>query len=616
MKKVLFFFLAIFTAVYSQNITLNIYDSSNPDSMMLNFAGVISGPLPCYQSEATDLTEKLREIGVTSIRNNGYMDDRLDMERMFDCLGDVTSNLAYYPNWKCSPEDTNNYHFEASDTLFNSIVGSGFDLMFRVGGEVQCAIRLHDYEGPRSDEEDNYIEAAKYVVNHYLHLNGSRKNFEYLNLWTEYPNKTFWDRDAGSFNSFWRRMFESLKAEYPQLKIGGPGFLVAFDEYDGSASNYKVKNTIDFLDTLYQAGDHPDWLGFHFIRNDIIALEKNIVNFKKLLNGESPFDDVPWKGSGFFDNTEIICDAYMFSPFNEDSSGNTVYLTRQQVYDLVNCSKASAYQTAYWIILKRNGIERSYWYRAGDQKMFEVGNPSAPTDGVPNGLFWGDSAGTPKKLAYGFRLQTTLAREGFVHYLNIPDQYSLGLNDSLWALAAEKDSNNFAVLISNVSATQSKSVDFTLNGEQIVRRNYDIKFAIVDENSDGLVWKSLPSNKFTIPEFGVVLLKFSRKVLKVENEKGTVSEFDLEQNYPNPFGSAIYPGNTTTTINYQINKSSNVLLTVYNVLGEKVATLVKKRQGAGNYSVTFDASRLSSGMYFFKIKAGKFVAVKKMQFIK
>ncbi len=86
-------------------------------------------------------------------------------------------------------------------------------------------------------------------------------------------------------------------------------------------------------------------------------------------------------------------------------------------------------------------------------------------------------------------------------------------------------------------------------------------------------------------------------------------EFALEQNFPNPF-------NPNTTINYSVAKDGFVNVAVFNLLGEKVAVLVNTIQQAGRYDVTFDASQIPSGIYFYSIEAGDFKAVRKMTLLK
>ncbi|MCG8374700.1 MAG: T9SS type A sorting domain-containing protein, partial [Balneolales bacterium] len=88
------------------------------------------------------------------------------------------------------------------------------------------------------------------------------------------------------------------------------------------------------------------------------------------------------------------------------------------------------------------------------------------------------------------------------------------------------------------------------------------------------------------------------------------TEFGLDQNYPNPF-------NPSTIINYALPVSAEVTLEVYNMLGQKVSTILNNEpQEAAFHSVRFDASHLASGMYIYRIKAGSFVQTKKMMLIK
>ena len=85
--------------------------------------------------------------------------------------------------------------------------------------------------------------------------------------------------------------------------------------------------------------------------------------------------------------------------------------------------------------------------------------------------------------------------------------------------------------------------------------------------------------------------------------------FVLKQNYPNPF-------NPSTTIQYSIPKESFVTIKVYNVLGKEIVTLVNERKSAGTYSVNFNSSNISSGVYFYRLISGTHSATKKMVILK
>ena len=96
---------------------------------------------------------------------------------------------------------------------------------------------------------------------------------------------------------------------------------------------------------------------------------------------------------------------------------------------------------------------------------------------------------------------------------------------------------------------------------------------------------------------------------EVEVEIGTPTQFSLSQNYPNPF-------NPSTSINYQLPVSGNVTLKVFDVLGKEVAVLVNERKEAGTYVVEFSVTNLASGTYFYRLRAGGFVQIKKMTILK
>ncbi len=96
---------------------------------------------------------------------------------------------------------------------------------------------------------------------------------------------------------------------------------------------------------------------------------------------------------------------------------------------------------------------------------------------------------------------------------------------------------------------------------------------------------------------------------EVEVEVTVPAKFALEQNYPNPF-------NPATLIKYSIPQDQQVKLNVYNLLGENVTTLVNRFQKAGQHEVSFNASNLASGVYFYKLEAGTQTSIKKMILMK
>lgn len=107
-----------------------------------------------------------------------------------------------------------------------------------------------------------------------------------------------------------------------------------------------------------------------------------------------------------------------------------------------------------------------------------------------------------------------------------------------------------------------------------------------------------------------VQLVEEKQVTAVRNDGLTPASYSLEQNYPNPF-------NPSTTINFSLAKASRVQLAIYNVLGQKVATLIDNNIMESGYHVAqFNAARFSSGVYFYRLEAGNFVSIKKMMLLK
>jgi len=124
---------------------------------------------------------------------------------------------------------------------------------------------------------------------------------------------------------------------------------------------------------------------------------------------------------------------------------------------------------------------------------------------------------------------------------------------------------------------------------------------------------SLFNNIATDPDSGFYEFRVLPSTVNV-TENDAVIHYELKQNYPNPF-------NPTTTIKYQIPERGFVVLKVYDVLGNEVATLVNEEKPTGSYQIEFNSrglihQTLPSGIYFYQLRAGDFVETKKMLLIK
>ena len=132
------------------------------------------------------------------------------------------------------------------------------------------------------------------------------------------------------------------------------------------------------------------------------------------------------------------------------------------------------------------------------------------------------------------------------------------------------------------------------------------------ETSEDYYWKVLAKNVVGDSLWSSQIDQFSLSAMHIENGniEGIIpSMFDLMQNYPNPF-------NSTTKIRFALPKKEYVTLEIYNMLGQKLYTLLKQEMNAGYHQVQFDGSSLSSGIYFYSIQAGTFRDMKKLILLK
>lgn len=186
-------------------------------------------------------------------------------------------------------------------------------------------------------------------------------------------------------------------------------------------------------------------------------------------------------------------------------------------------------------------------------------------------------------------------------------------------------------------------LNYTLNVEST--GVYDMLFRVAGANSNGIIivsideevvgdlikvpntggyqsWKYVAGAKgikltsgvhkmqlqFLAAGFNLSTIEFSLIRTDIE-EALEINGFELEQNYPNP-------SNPTTTINYQIPNAGHVSLKLFDAIGTEITEIVNEEKSPGKYSVKFDASKLASGIYFYRLRSGNYINIKKMIILK
>lgn len=574
MKKISLIFLFAILCLHKtsaqivETITINIGTVSITDSIVKpHLLGVIAGPSPNHNSDAPDLTAKFQDIGISSIRNNDYQDDRLDMERMFFCgdYNSISELSTQYPDWNCDPNDTANYHFETSDLQFKNIVDGGFLPFFRLGGEFNHVIHPHDYKGPRNNEELNWIKASLKVINRYNNFNGGSNTLkDYLNIWTEYPQKNFWDRDSIEFNNFWCTSYDSLKSNFPTLKIGGPGFNTSISTKLGNTAVVKIWIDL-FLKELYLRNLKPDWIGFHVFSNDIEEFYNAAINYRKLLRAEPPFSSYGsiWGigDASFFSKTELICDAWGFD--------NDATLSSSARDSLFNGQQGAAHHVGVYIALQHADIERAYLYRGGEM--------NSDTTKSIMGLFHGNSNGSYKPAAYGFKLCSSMQKT-YTKKLITPVSNIASGGSKIWTLAGEDSLGNKAILISNPSAN-IVNLSLNINSQNLTTVMYPyINHHTVTDTSNGLVPISWSNGVF-------VLYPYTSHLITMSNDFTSVNSLTITNRNIN-----LYPNPSTNLISFSENLFN---VTIFDAYGQTVFY----RKGPSKSVSTVD---MKNGIYFLR----------------
>ncbi|MGE5439512.1 MAG: alpha-amylase family glycosyl hydrolase [Bacteroidota bacterium] len=182
--------------------------------------------------------------------------------------------------------------------------------------------------------------------------------------------------------------------------------------------------------------------------------------------------------------------------------------------------------------------------------------------------------------------------------------YSVSLNDLVKKITISDPSMNVAVIGNFDVITRSSSIAFPTTGTY-----YDYFTGLGIEVTNTQTPVELQAGEFHIYTSQKLPLP-EKDILNTVNDKDArIESYGLEQNYPNPF-------NPSTLISYELARDSRVSLKVYDIMGREVAALVDGFQSKGKYSREFTGKNLSSGIYFYELRADNFTAIRKMMLLK
>jgi len=181
-------------------------------------------------------------------------------------------------------------------------------------------------------------------------------------------------------------------------------------------------------------------------------------------------------------------------------------------------------------------------------------------------------------------------------------------------------SDDSLVVTYSVSGTASNGIDYeTLTGKAVIEPGQMSTEVIINplndqksEETELVVLTLQKSNSdyyLGCPVASLVAIQDNEMTAIVENSNNIPSGYALNQNYPNPF-------NPETKITFNLSQSGYTRLSVFNLIGQEVDVLVSRNMVSGSYSLSFDAVDLPSGIYYYRIQSGDFIAVKKMMLIK
>ncbi|MBS4097177.1 MAG: hypothetical protein KGZ83_10135 [Sulfuricella sp.] len=388
------------------DLTLTLGSSGSALKPLLS---INAGPTPPTNSGALDQTAIYQRLGVKMVRTH-------DFNGPFDMV-------YMYPDRSLDPTQQSAFNFTSpagksplsSDDVYKAITAGGFGVYLRIGDSAG------DAKTPSDSERANWAKAAVQVLKHYAkgQWSGFNGDIQYVEIGNEPDSSGFWTGTATQFYQLYVETAKALRAEFPTLKIGGPG--ITQGGYSTTLGKQWVSN---FLDYVKSNGAPLDFFSWHIYSNSADDFATAAAYYRTTLDGKG------------YTATESHLTEW-------NSGGSTTNTTTNSDYRAK--AKGAAVITAGWIGLQEQGVNQAFFYRGAD-----IGTP----DPQLYGLIFPD--GTPKKSALAYSLWNEV--------LGYATRYPLTFSETLVAtgvkaLAAQRSDGALAILVAN---TGTSSVKWTL----------------------------------------------------------------------------------------------------------------------------------------------------------
>lgn len=428
-----------------QTLTINLSAAS-----MQTLTGVNMGPTPSGNAGNADLTNAYQAIGVTTIRTHDYYGP-MDM-------------VTLYPDQNADPTLSASYNFTESDKTFLAILNGGFTPYLRLGDSYTTGMGFPKLSQRRPINQDNWIKAAIEVIRHYNDASrwGTSK-LRYVEIWNEPDNGTFWDGTLTEFNTFYAKAYKAIKAAYPNLKVGGPGYTP-----NASLTTKGQTETRSFLDYIKSQSVSPDFFSWHMYTNSPADYTTAAKFFRSELDGHG-----------------MTATESHVSEWNTETRN----LSKTEQLDVRTGARGAAIMTAAWIAQQEQGIAQSLVYRGPD-----------PDINAPEfyGIFYADAR--KKRVASAFSLWSDVVkRENRLSVTN-----PAASTTALYALAAQAANGEVGLLVANPN-NQAYSYQVALSNGGTFSTG---TLKEINSGDEAINTSTANSPTVDIPAYGVQLLSF------------------------------------------------------------------------------------------------------------